>query len=38
MTPFEIGLWALGAMVILVYLGLHVPIALMLTSWLGVWQ
>ncbi len=24
-------------MVVLVYLGLHVPIALMLTSWLGVW-
>ncbi len=37
MTPYEIGLWALGAMVVLVYLGLHVPIALMLTSWLGVW-
>lgn len=37
MTPFEIGLAALAAMVALVYLGLHVPIALMLTSWLGVW-
>ncbi len=37
MSPFEIGLWALGAMVVLVYLGLYVPIALMLTSWLGVW-
>jgi len=36
-SPFEIGLWALGAMVVLVYLGLYVPIALMLTSWLGVW-
>ncbi len=37
MSPFEIGLWALGAMVVLVYLGFYVPIALMLTSWLGVW-
>ena len=37
MSPFEIGLWALAAMVVLVYLGLYVPIALMLTSWLGVW-
>ena len=37
MSPFEIGLWALAVMVILVYLGLYVPIALMLTSWLGVW-
>ncbi len=37
MTPFEIGLWALAAMVILVYLGLYVPIALMVTSYAGVW-
>ena len=37
MSSFEIGLWALAAMVALVYMGLHVPIALMLTSWLGVW-
>lgn len=37
MSPFEIGLWALAAMVVLVYMGLWVPIALMLTSWVGVW-
>ncbi len=37
MTSFEIGLWALAALVLLVYLGLHVPIALMVTSWAGVW-
>jgi len=37
LSPFEIGLWALAAMVVLVYLGLYVPIALMLTSWAGVW-
>lgn len=37
MSSFEVGLWALVAMVGLVYMGLHVPIALMLSSWLGVW-
>ena len=36
-TPFDIGLVSLGAMVALVLAGLHVPIALMLTSWAGVW-
>jgi len=37
MTPFEIGLMALGAIIILVYSGMFVPLALMLTSYLGVW-
>ena len=37
MTPFEIGLLALGAMGGLVLLGLYVPIALMLCSFAGVW-
>lgn len=37
MTPFEIGLLALAAMGALVMLGLHVPIALMLCSFGGVW-
>lgn len=37
MTPFEIGLLALGAMGLLVMLGMHVPIALMLCSFGGVW-
>lgn len=37
MTAFEIGLIALGAMGGLVLLGLYVPIALMLCSFMGVW-
>lgn len=37
MTPFEIGLISLVAMVALVMAGLFVPIALMLCSYLGVW-
>ncbi|MEO0999121.1 MAG: TRAP transporter large permease subunit, partial [Pseudomonadota bacterium] len=37
MTPFEIGLIALAAMVLLVLLGMYVPIALMLCSFGGVW-
>ncbi len=37
MSPFEIGLATLGAMVVLVYAGLWVPIALMLCSYVGVW-
>ncbi|MEO0361896.1 MAG: TRAP transporter large permease subunit, partial [Pseudomonadota bacterium] len=37
MTPFEIGLLALGLMGVLVMLGMHVPIALMLCSFGGVW-
>ena len=37
MSPFEIGLLALAAMGFLVLLGMHVPIALMLCSFGGVW-
>ena len=37
MTPFDIGLIALGGMGLLVLLGLYVPIALMLCSFGGVW-
>ena len=37
MTPFDIGLLALGAMVVLVIAGLYVPIALMVCSFVGVW-
>ena len=37
MTPFDIGLISLGAMVLLVLAGLYVPIALMLCSFVGVW-
>ncbi|MEX0956046.1 MAG: TRAP transporter large permease [Rhizobiaceae bacterium] len=38
MTSFEIGIATLGAMVVLVYAGLWVPIALMLCSYVGVWM
>ncbi|MFO7545161.1 MAG: TRAP transporter large permease [Trueperaceae bacterium] len=37
MSPVEIGIMALAAMVGLIYAGLHVPIALALTSYVGVW-
>ncbi|MEP3280487.1 MAG: TRAP transporter large permease [Stappiaceae bacterium] len=37
MTPFEIGLMALGGMGLLVMGGMFVPIALILMSFLGVW-
>jgi len=36
-TPFDIGLIALAAMVVLVIAGLYVPIALMVCSFVGVW-
>jgi len=37
MTPFDVGLFALAGMIILVVAGMYVPIALMLASFLGVW-
>ncbi|MEM8871080.1 MAG: TRAP transporter large permease [Pseudomonadota bacterium] len=37
MTPFDIGMMALGAMGFLVLFGLYVPIALIACSFLGVW-
>lgn len=37
MTPFEIGLISLLVMVVLVYIGMYVPLALMLVSYLAVW-
>lgn len=37
MSPIEIGFIAFGGMAFLVMIGMHVPIALMLTSFLGVW-
>ena len=37
MSPFEIGVYSLGGIVILVYLGFWVPFALMLSSYIGVW-
>ena len=37
MTPFEIGLIALAVMVVLVYAGMYVPLALMVVSYGAVW-
>jgi C4-dicarboxylate transporter, DctM subunit len=37
MTPFDIGLLSLGGIVALVIGGMHVPIALMVCSYVGVW-
>jgi C4-dicarboxylate transporter DctM subunit len=37
MTPFDIGLLALAGICVLIALGLYVPFALMLCSFLGVW-
>jgi tripartite ATP-independent transporter DctM subunit len=38
MSPFEIGIASFGAMVALVYMGMWVPFALMLASYVGVWM
>lgn len=38
MSPFEIGIASFGAMVVLVYMGMWVPFALMLASYVGVWM
>ncbi len=37
MTPFEIGLASVVAIVALIYLGIYIPVALALTSFAGVW-
>jgi len=37
MTGFEIGLWSLGAILVLIYTGMHVAIALALVSFFGIW-
>ena len=37
MTPFDIGLMCIAVMVVLVLAGLYVPIALIATSFCGVW-
>jgi len=38
MSPFDIGMASFAAMVVLVYLGMWVPFALMLSSYVGVWM
>lgn len=37
MTPVEIGAVSIGAMIFLMYAGMHVPVAFCLVSLLGVW-
>ena len=37
MTPFEIGLGSVVVIVALIYLGIYIPVALALTSFVGVW-
>lgn len=37
MTPFDTGLLALAATLLLIMAGMVVPVALMLCAWLGVW-
>jgi C4-dicarboxylate transporter, DctM subunit len=37
MTPFEIGLASVLVIVALIYLGIYIPVALALTSFVGVW-
>lgn len=38
MTPFEIGMASVLVIVVLIYLGVYVPVALALTSFVGVWM
>ena len=37
MTPFEIGLISVVAIVVLVYMGLYIPIALGVVSFVSIW-
>ena len=37
MTGFEIGLISIVAMLLLIYIGMHVPVVLALISFVGVW-
>jgi tripartite ATP-independent transporter DctM subunit len=37
MSGVEIGLWSLGAILVLIYTGMHVAIALALVSFFGIW-
>ncbi|MDN2567614.1 TRAP transporter large permease [Aquibium sp. A9E412] len=37
MTPIEIGIASVSVMLVLIYLGIHVPFVLALTSFVGVW-
>lgn len=37
MTPVDIGLISIGAIIVLIYLGMYIPIALGLVSFLAIW-
>lgn len=37
MSPFELGMWSVGAIVILIYLGVYIPIALGVVSFVSIW-
>ena len=37
MTGFEIGIVSIIAMLLLIYVGMHVPVVLALISFVGVW-
>jgi len=37
MSPFEIGTFSVIAIVVLIYMGLYIPIALALVSFVGIW-
>ena len=37
MSPFEIGIISVIAIIVLIYLGLYIPIALALVSFIGIW-
>ena len=37
MTPFEIGIGSVILIVVMIYAGLYIPVALGLVSFLGVW-
>lgn len=37
MTPIEIGIASVSVMLVLIYLGIHVPFVLAMTSFVGVW-
>lgn len=37
MSGVEVGLWSILALVVLVYSGLHVPIVMILVSFVGIW-
>ncbi|WP_146344885.1 TRAP transporter large permease [Phaeobacter marinintestinus] len=37
MSPFELGMWSVGAIVFLIYMGVYIPIALGVVSFVSIW-